>query len=486
MLQSKARGSLSLFNACSILVSSTGSTGIFIIMSTLIRYTGSMAVTLIALVVAGLLNFSLSRCFTEVAVCLPNVGGPYLFQLHVFGSFAAFLFIWGFLFLVIVPAWGLLAYTAALYIVQPFFPRCIPPDAAVKLLSVCILVLIVLLNCLYPKYVNRVQTLLASTKMVASFIIVIAGAIRLAQGETGNFKDPFENTHLTAGNIAMSVLAGMFIYGGWQIITFLLEEMKKPAENLPKALGISFVIVVLQNVLTVAAYFVIMTPADMLKSDAVAVMFMDRVYRPLTPVISILVTTTSLSALNAIILGHSKTIYAAATRGHMPKVFATLNKKHCTPLAAMIFLSVLGIAVIVTGSLKQMIESVSFFAVYMSISVLLCLLALRWTQPQKERSVKVWLGTAVFQLILNAAVLGLGVYRNPVQMTIPIVVLGSSVPAYAVFILWKSKPLPVQKLIDYIMFVLHYTSRRRRKKLQFLELRHDNVISKFVLWQGAL
>ncbi|KAK3581108.1 hypothetical protein CHS0354_033899 [Potamilus streckersoni] len=339
MVQPRARGSLSLFNACSILVSSTGSSGIFIIMSTLIRYTGSMAFTLITLVVAGLLNFSLSRCFTEVAVCLPNVGGPYLFQLHVFGPFAAFLFIWGFLFLVIVPAWGLLAYTAALYILQPIFPNCRPPDDAVKLLSVCMLVLIVVLNCMYPKYVGRVQTLLASTKMVASVIIIIAGAIRLAQGETENFKDPFENTHLTPGNIAMSVLAGMFIYGGWQIITFLLEEMKKPAEHLPKALGISFVIVVLQNVLTVAAYFVIMTPADMLQSDAVAVMFMDRVYRPMTPVISILVTTTSISALNAVILGHSKTIFAAATRGHMPKVFATLNKRYSTPWAAMIFLA---------------------------------------------------------------------------------------------------------------------------------------------------
>lgn len=130
---------LTLFQTCAIVVSSTGGSGVFIAMSTMMATTGSVGVLLIIILVSGLLNYSLAKCFTEVAIILPKAGGPYMFILDVFGELPAFLFLWGFIFMIISPAWACLAYASSLYIVQLFFAGCRPPDIAIKLLAACIL-----------------------------------------------------------------------------------------------------------------------------------------------------------------------------------------------------------------------------------------------------------------------------------------------------------------------------------------------------------
>ena len=130
---------LTVLQTCSILVSSVGGAGIFVAISTMMETTGSVGALLIVVLISGLLNYSLARCFTEVACLLPKAGGPYFFIKQVFGDFPAFLFIWGFFFLIVTPVWGFLAFISSLYIVQLVFPGCRPPDEATKLLAIAIL-----------------------------------------------------------------------------------------------------------------------------------------------------------------------------------------------------------------------------------------------------------------------------------------------------------------------------------------------------------
>ena len=130
---------LSLFQSCTIVISSMGGAGIFAAMSTMMKSTGSIGVMLITVLVCGILNFSLANCFTEVAILLPRAGGPYFFIRQVFGSFSAFLFIWGFFLMIIVPVWAFQSLTSSLYILQLFYPDCRPPDSAAKLLAAWLL-----------------------------------------------------------------------------------------------------------------------------------------------------------------------------------------------------------------------------------------------------------------------------------------------------------------------------------------------------------
>lgn len=447
-------GTLSLFDTCGIMVSSLGGCGIFIAMSAILVNTGSVAVTLIILPVCGLLNYSLARCFTEVAILLPKAGGPYFFILHVFGEFPAFLFMWGFVLLITTPVWAIFSYTASLYIGQLFFPGCRPPVIASKLLAICILSLVVCLNCVYMKYVTRVQSLLSSTKIVAMVMIIICGSYSFAKGKTDNFQNIFEGSSTSPGKIALSLLDGFFIYGGWQLITFLLAEMKEPERNLPRTLVISFSIVTILNELTIAAYFVLLSPEVLVSADAVAVLFMERLYKPLTPLVSLLVTTTSVGVLNASVLGHSNFLTAVAKKDHLPRIFGCFSDKYNMPWAASIFLCLLAVAVLLSGSLVQMIEFISFYAVVMSLSVLLCLFALRIRKPNAQRPVKVWLGTAIIQFILSVAILCMCIYQKPRNMFLAILIVASGIPAYFLGVVWKSKPMAFSSFMNNATVIL--------------------------------
>ncbi|KAL4234183.1 hypothetical protein ACF0H5_005836 [Mactra antiquata] len=438
---------LTLFQTCNIVVSSVGGAGVFVAMSTMMHSTGSVGVLLIVILVSGLLNYSLAKCFTEVALLLPKSGGPYFFVLEVFGELPAFLFIWGFVFMIIGPAWAYLAYTAALYIVQLFFIGCNPPSIVIKLIGACILVFVAVINCTHMKYVTKVQTVLTSTKLIASVFIVICGVVYAAKGNIEYYKNIFEGSTDNPGDIAISILSGSFLYGGWQLITFLIEEMESPARNLPKTLSISFTIVIILTELTVAAYFTMVSPQEMKTADAVAILFAERIYKPFGPLIAIFVTATAIAGLNAVILAQSRLASAAAKHKHLPMVLATINEKYNMPWASTVFLTVISLLLLIFGDLARLIITVSFYAVVMGLAVLLCLIALRIKQPNKKRIFSVWIGTAIIQLLINAITLVMSIIKQPSEIGALALFIVCGIPVYVVLIKWKSKP----KIIDNIM-----------------------------------
>ena len=61
---------------------------------------------------------------------------------------------------------------------------CIVRDSVVFYSALFVTVTLVVLNCVYMKYVTKIQTFLSGTKMIALLIIVIAGIYQMAIGKT--------------------------------------------------------------------------------------------------------------------------------------------------------------------------------------------------------------------------------------------------------------------------------------------------------------
>jgi amino acid transporter len=131
--------SLTLFSCVSILCSVTGHIAVFVAPTAILQFTGSIGLSLLIWIFGGVMNLFLALCFTELATMFPKAGGPYFFILKVFGPFAGFMIMWGYVLLITGPFWAFLSYCASLYILQPFFFKCDPPDAAVKLFAFWIL-----------------------------------------------------------------------------------------------------------------------------------------------------------------------------------------------------------------------------------------------------------------------------------------------------------------------------------------------------------
>jgi len=129
--------SLNLFHCIAIMVAVTGHSSVFISPSNILRTTGSVGGALVVWLIGGLINMMLALCFAELGTMLPKAGGPYAYVMKTFGPLPGFLIMWGYVVLIAGPFWAFLAYTAALYIIQPVFQSCeqATPDNAVKLLA---------------------------------------------------------------------------------------------------------------------------------------------------------------------------------------------------------------------------------------------------------------------------------------------------------------------------------------------------------------
>ncbi|GFO22091.1 hypothetical protein PoB_004859600 [Plakobranchus ocellatus] len=225
--------SINLLHMIAILVSVTGHSSIFIAPSSILAQAGSIGGALVVWLLGGLIHLGQALCFAELGTMFPGAGGPYAYTMKAFGPLMAFLILWGYTVLIAGPFWAFLARTAAVYILRPAFPDCTSADVdtATSVLAGWIIVTFVLLNCVYMKYVTKVQTLLTSSKLIVLLIIIAAGIYYLAKGETDNFQDPFEDTAQEPGQFALAIFYATFAYGGWQVMTTMLAEVKDPSRS---------------------------------------------------------------------------------------------------------------------------------------------------------------------------------------------------------------------------------------------------------------
>lgn len=88
--------------------------------------------------------------------------------------------------------------------------------------------LLTAINCYNVKWVTRVTETFTGMKVGALLVIVAAGAWYLFSGNTELLENPFENSKIQPGFIALAFYNGLFSYSGWNYLNFVTEELKDP------------------------------------------------------------------------------------------------------------------------------------------------------------------------------------------------------------------------------------------------------------------
>ncbi|KAG5263871.1 hypothetical protein AALO_G00269550 [Alosa alosa] len=390
-----------LISGVCLIVGTMIGSGIFISPKAVLVGTGAVGPCLCVWAACGVLATLGALCYAELGTMIPKSGGEYPYLMEAFGPVWAFLYSWTTILIVKPASFAIIALSCGEYAATPFYPGCTPPLLVTKSFAAATIFLICLVNCLSVKLASYIQNFFTAAKLFIILIIVVAGIVLLAQGNTQNLTNAFDGGATSFGAIGLAFYNGLWAYGGWNQLNFITEELKNPHRNMPLAIIIGIPLVTVCYVLVNIAYFSAMTPTELLQSPAVAVTFADRVLYPLSWVVPLFVVFSTFGAANGSCFTAGRLTYVAGREGHMIKILSYISLKYYTPAPALIFNGFLAFLYILPSDINTLINYFSFARWGFSGLTALALIVMRFTRRDLHRPVKVPVMIAVLVVVVS-------------------------------------------------------------------------------------
>ncbi|KAG7495829.1 cystine/glutamate transporter-like [Solea senegalensis] len=428
------RRKIGLLPAISFIVGTVVGSGIFISPKGVLMNSGSVGLSLLVWALSGIISLFGALCFAELGTTFTKSGGQYTYLLELLGPVPAFLRLWAdFIFIrPAVIAYGSLAFGR--YIVEPFFAPCAAPTVLIKLVGVLGVTFVIAVNSWSVTLTSRIQVFLTAVKMFAVVLIIVPGLIALGKGKTENFQNDLEAELLTLTKLPLAFYNGLYAYGGWFYLNCVTEEVINPNRIIPLAIIFSMVTVTVLYVLINVAYYTVMTPAQLLMSDAVAVTFANQSIQSFAPVIPVLVALSCLGALNGGTFGSPRVLFVAGREGHWPAIFSMIHIRRRTPLPAVLFQFPFAVVMILKGEIYQLLNFASFSRWFFIALSTLGMLIHRYRFPDLPRPFKVPVVITVTFTVVSFFIVGMSLYSDLFNTGCSLALTLSGLPVYYVTI----------------------------------------------------
>ena len=130
---------------------------------------------------------------------------------------------------------------------------------------------VTLVNCISVRLATTVQNVFCFCKLLAIGIIICGGIYQISLGERVDFLKDSHTETPSIGRIATAFYSGLWAYDGWNNLNYVTEEIINPKRNLPLSIIIAIPMVTVCYLLVNISYLAVMSPSEMMISDAVAV-----------------------------------------------------------------------------------------------------------------------------------------------------------------------------------------------------------------------
>ncbi|MCC7242930.1 MAG: amino acid permease, partial [Acidobacteria bacterium] len=294
----------------------------------------------LAFFAVGILSLSIALCFAEVSSRFDRTGGPYLPARAAFGRFVGFEIGWMMWFTRVSSQASVangLALALAFY--WPSLAEGLQRSALITVVTV----VITWINIRGIKQSSWVVNLLTVGKLLPLGLFIVVG-IWFVDGARWATMPP-----VTLGQAGSAALLLIFAYGGYEVTGILAGEAKDPRRDVPFAFVVTLVTVAIVMTLTsVVATGVLPAIAESRTplADGAAV-FLGVAGALLVSVGS----SVSMAGNNmGQILNGSRTLFALAENGDLPRWFARVHPTYRTPENAILFTAVLALALALSGS----------------------------------------------------------------------------------------------------------------------------------------
>ncbi|HIC56206.1 MAG TPA: amino acid permease, partial [Acidobacteria bacterium] len=161
-------------------------------------------------------------------------------------------------------------------------------------------------------------------------------------------------------DIVQALIAGLFAFGGWHMVTYAAGETIDPTRNIPRALMYGSIIVTVCYIALNAVYMYILPLDVVITSTRVAADAADVVVDGGATFISGLVLLSTFGAVSGIILAGPRVYFSMARDGVLFPWAGKVHPVYRTPHLAIVLQGVWASVLVFTGSYQQLFSRVIY------------------------------------------------------------------------------------------------------------------------------
>lgn len=319
----------------------------------------------------GLLSLSIALCFAEVGSRFDKTGGPYLPARAAFGRFIGFEVGWMMWFTRVTSQASVangLALALAFY--WPSLATGVPRASLIAALTL----VLTWINVRGIKQSSWVVNALTIGKLAPLAIFIIAGLW---------FVDPARFAGMPAVSqqqLSSALILLIFAYGGYEVTGVLAGEAANPRRDVPFAFVATLITVSIVMSLTSLVATGVLPDLGASRTPLAdgAAIFLGASGALLVSIGSALSMTGNNMGQ---ILNGSRTIFALAENGDLPKWFAKVHPAYQTPANAVLFTAVIALTLALTGSFVALAAVSAIARLVMYLAVCASTLVLRTRVP---------------------------------------------------------------------------------------------------------
>ncbi|PVD29705.1 hypothetical protein C0Q70_08961 [Pomacea canaliculata] len=325
------------------------------------------------------------------------------------------------------------AMTAAEYILRPVFQDCpeMAPRPAKVLIALCIILLLVLANCYDTRLGSALQVASTVCKLSALAVIIIVGIGFIARGDTENLQNPFSfEEEPRLDRVIFAVYACTYAYVGWDSLCMAVEEIKNPNRNIPLAILLGILVVMVCYLLANLAYVTVLTTGQIVSSVAVAVGFCKMSIPSLVWFIVPCIGISATGVVNVMIFSSSRINFVGGRDNLFPEVLSMVSVSRRTPLVSYLVLGLLAGVVVLVGDISSVLGAYSLIRASGETVAILGIFRLRKKFPATATTYVVPTIAPVTYLILHLTLLAVSLTRDLPRyaVALPLCLLG--LPVY--------------------------------------------------------
>ena len=430
------RRSLGIWRASAIVAGIIIGASIFVQPSEIILAVPNRNAAIAVWFAAGLLTLIGALVIAELSSAWPASGGVYVYLNRAFSPALGFLWGWAMF-------WTM--HTGIIAIIAMVFARYAGAFVAVgpvasKAMAITAVLVLSAVNVRGITHGSALQVALTVVKVLA--LVLIIGMAFLLGDPVVTVASPAGGAGgVTADGVVKALIAGLFAYGGWHMVSYTAEETVDPTRTIPRALVIGTLTVTVLYVLANAAYLHVLGVERVAASTRVAAELADAIIGPTGGrIVSALVMLSALGAMNGVILAGPRVYQAMAADGMLFRWAAAVHPRFGTPHRATVLQAAWAAVLIATGSYRALFTRVVYteWIFFALLAVALFTMRRRSDYAPRYRAWGYPVLPALF--IFSSAVIVINqIIRTPVEAGTGLSIVLAGLPVYYVWV--RRRPL---------------------------------------------